>query len=174
MRLERLDPLVCPDLQIRRATGDDAPEIARCYRRAYATASERGYRTRLTNVDAETVADWLAAGGTTLVAVDGGDDLGSESVVGTIRLLEDATPTVERLAVVPERRREGIAAQLLERAERLAARGDDRLQLATFDEHPFLLEWYDRRGYEPIECPDSPALTRGVVVLEKSLGPTRA
>ncbi|WP_161958302.1 GNAT family N-acetyltransferase [Natrarchaeobaculum sulfurireducens] len=163
------------DLQIRRAVADDATDIARCYRRAYATATERGYRTRLTDVDAETVADWLEADGATLVAVEAGVGPEAESVVGTIRLLEDATPTVERLAVVPERRQEGIAAQLLERAERLASdRGEHRLRLATFDEHPFLLEWYARRGYRTVDCPDKPAVAYGIVLLEKCLGPAQA
>lgn len=156
-------------IEIRRATTVDAAAIARCYRQAYATATELGYRTRLTDVSRETVATWLAADGITLVAVD------DQNVIGTVRLVDDEpVPTVERLAVVPERQGEGIATRLLDRVEALArARGDERLRLTTFEDHPFLLAWYDSRGYEPVDCPDRPAWSYEFVSMEKPLGEPR-
>ncbi|MFC4541247.1 GNAT family N-acetyltransferase [Halosolutus amylolyticus] len=155
--------------EIRRAIRDDTAAIARCYRRAYATAPERGSRTRLADVDAETIARWLDRDGVSLVAVDDG------ALIGTIRLVDDGVPSVERLAVVPERQGEGIATLLLDRAEALAReRGDDRLRLTTFEDHPFLLEWYHSRGYEPVDRPEQPAWGSDVVSMEKSLTGSRA
>ncbi|WP_246998086.1 GNAT family N-acetyltransferase [Halosolutus gelatinilyticus] len=149
--------------EIRRATRGDAAAIARCYRRAYATAVDFGYRTRLTDVDAETVASWLSDG-LTFVAEDGGE------VIGTVRLLGESVPTVERLAVVPDRQREGTATRLLDHVETLVGdRGGERLRLTTFADHPFLLEWYERRGYEPIDCSEESAFTFEFVLLEKPL-----
>ena len=55
-------------VEIRRARADDAPAIAACYRDAYRTAAELGYPSRMTEIDAKTVADWLAADAVTLVA----------------------------------------------------------------------------------------------------------
>lgn len=152
-------------IEIRDATDDDASAIARCYRRAYATAADLGYRSRLTDVGDGTITSWLEDDGRTLVAEADG------AVIGTIRLVDDGpVPTIERLAVVPGCQRNGIATRLLERTETLARdRGEDRVRLTTFANHPFLLEWYERRGYEEIDCPESTAWTFDVVLLEKSL-----
>lgn len=158
-------------IEIRDATTDDAAAIARCYRRAYATAADLGYRSRLTDVRDDTVRSWLEADGETLVAEVDGDDGGGGDVIGTVRFRDDqSVPTVERLAVVPDHQRTGIATQLLERAETLArARGDGRVRLTTFADHPFLLEWYERRGYTEIDCPESTAWAFEFVLLEKPL-----
>ncbi|WP_265109799.1 GNAT family N-acetyltransferase [Halosolutus halophilus] len=151
------------DPEIRRASGDDAAAIARCYRTAYATAAELGYRTRLADVGAGTIGSWFDRDGISFVAEDDG------ALIGTLRLVDDTVPSVERLAVVPERQREGIATLLLDRAEALAReRGDDRLRLTTFRDHPFLLEWYRSRGYEPIGLPGQPGWAGEFVSMEKS------
>lgn len=181
MPVERLRSNVERDPIIRRATGEDAAAIARCYRRAYAAADAVAYRTRLSDVDAATVASWLQGPETTFVAVAGASgesddgtgtlaDPGGD-VVGAIQLRDAGSErNVERLAVVPERQGEGIATRLLDRVEAHARdRGDDRLRLATVADHPFLVEWYGRRGYETVGTSGSPALTHGFVLLEKSL-----
>lgn len=151
--------------EIRVATPGDAAGIARCYRRAYQTVLERGDRSRLADVEAETVATWLEADGLFLAAECEG------VVIGAVRLVDDRQPsTAERLAVVPERRHDGVATRLLDQVERIAReRGDDRLRLTTFEEHPFLLEWYRRRGYEAVEPTAANAFTFEFVTMEKSL-----
>ncbi|USZ70762.1 GNAT family N-acetyltransferase [Natronosalvus halobius] len=173
-------------LDIRRATGADAPAIARLYRQAYASAAQLGYPSRMTEIDAETVAEWLEREAVTLVASANGAavDTGpaaaptsstastdEDEFVGTVRLLEERDePYLERLAVHPDWQGEGVATTLVDRVEELARdRGYDCIQLTTFDEHPFLLEWYRERGYEPTEHHESSRHDYAFVSMEKPL-----
>ncbi|MFC7232222.1 hypothetical protein ACFQMM_14035 [Saliphagus sp. GCM10025308] len=41
--------------------------------------------------------------------------------------------------------------------------------MTTFDEHPFLLEWYRERGYEPTEYHESSRHDYAFVSMEKPL-----
>ncbi|MFP9190390.1 GNAT family N-acetyltransferase [Natronosalvus vescus] len=173
------------DLEIRPATPTDAAAIARLYRRAYRSAADLGYPSRMTEIDAETVADWLERDATTLVALesttsasvtndDAGNDAGDDAFVGTVRLLEEREePYLERLAVHPERQGDGVATTLVDRIETIAReRGYDCIQLTTFDEHPFLIEWYRSRGYEPIEHHETDDREYDFVTMEKPLSAT--
>ena len=136
----------------------------------------------MTEIDAETVGDWLEAEATTLLAfeADGamdanvtGDSNTNDDgrLVGTVRLLEERDePYLERLAVRPDRQGEGIASTLVDHIESdVRERGYDCIQLTTFDEHPFLLEWYRERGYEPIKHYERPERSYDFVTMEKSL-----
>ncbi|UTF54097.1 GNAT family N-acetyltransferase [Natronosalvus rutilus] len=167
-------------LDIRRATGADAPAIARLYRQAYASAAQLGYPSRMTEIDAETVAEWLEREAVTLVASADGAGVAIDDVqtatdedefVGTVRLLEERDePYLERLAVHPDWQGEGVATTLVDRVEELArGREYDCVQLTTFDEHPFLLKWYRERGYEPTEYHESSRHDYAFVSMEKSL-----
>lgn len=136
----------------------------------------------MTEIDAETVGDWLEAEATTLLAFesDGAMDANVTAasntndegrLVGTVRLLEERDePYLERLAVRPDRQGEGIASTLVDHIESDAReRGYDCIQLTTFDEHPFLLEWYRERGYEPIKHHERPERSYDFVTMETSL-----
>ncbi|MFP8889615.1 GNAT family N-acetyltransferase [Natrialbaceae archaeon A-CW2] len=153
-------------LQIRPARPADAARVARLYRQAYASAAALGFPSRMTEIDAETVGDWLEADARTLLAFDEEDE-----PIATVRLLEEREePYLERLAVRPDRQGEGIASTLVGRMERYARNhGYACIQLTTFDEHPFLLEWYRDRGYEPIEYHERPERSYDFVTMEKPL-----
>ncbi|MCU4752906.1 GNAT family N-acetyltransferase [Halobacteria archaeon AArc-curdl1] len=169
-------------LQIRPAQPADAARVARLYRQAYGSAADLGFPSRMTEIDAETVGDWLEADARTLLAFESdgarnvnetGDSNTSDEyrLVGTVRLLEESEePYLERLAVRPDRQGEGIASTLVDRMERYARNhGYDCIQLTTFDDHPFLLEWYRERGYEPIKHHDRPERSYDFVTMEKAL-----
>ena len=180
------------DVDVRHAVADDAAAIAACYRNAYRTAAERGYPSRMTDIEAETVADWLDADAVTFVATPAqdvdADGLGAveittdesttdgttttDPIVGTIRMLEERPePYLERLAVVDSWQGRGLGSHLVERVEGLARdRGYDCLQLTTFQDHPFLYDWYAGRGYEPIEHHERPQRPYDFVTMERQFG----
>jgi len=169
-----------PDATIRRATPEDAAAIAACYRDAYRVGAERGFPTRMTEIEADTVYEWLDADAVTLVAEpdqadgketasDGNESSRGKSVIGTVRLLEKReTPYIERLAVVESWQGNGLGRRLVERVESLAqSRGYATAQLTTYDTHPFLYEWYGRQGYEPIETHEKPDRPYDYVTMER-------
>ncbi|MFP8955244.1 GNAT family N-acetyltransferase [Natrialbaceae archaeon A-CW3] len=170
------------DLEIRPATPADAAAVAGLYRRAYQSAADLGYPSRMTGIDAEAVADWLERDAITLVALESSrasasapnDDADDDAFVGTVRLLEEREePYLERLAVHPDRQSDGVATILIDRMEAIALeRGYDCIQLTTFDEHPFLIEWYQSRGYEPIEHHETDDREYDFVTMEKPLSAT--
>ena len=104
-------------LSVRAAAGNDAATIADLVRLAFSTQS------RLTNPPssavretAATIADHLARGGGAVLESRG-------VIVGAVLWNEeDGALYVSRLAVHPERRRQGIARMLIDEAEREARR----------------------------------------------------
>jgi GNAT superfamily N-acetyltransferase len=72
------------------------------------------------------------------------------ALLGAVRVLEArAVPFLERLAVAPDAQGPGLCGRLFDRAEgAVRAAGDDRVRLGTFSDHPFLLDFYESRGYE--------------------------
>lgn len=165
-----------PAVEIRRARPDDADAIAACYRSAYRVGAERGFPTRMTDIEADTVAEWLGADAVTLVAErdrstapDRSDT--SPPIVGTVRLLEERSkPYLERLAVAESWQGRGLGRRLVDRIESLARdRGHECIQLTTYDDHPFLFNWYIARGYEPIEIHEKPERPYDYVTMERPL-----
>ncbi len=174
---------------VRPATLADAPQLAHLYRRAYESAATLGYPSRMTDIDAETVSDWLEREATTLVALEQASTQANPKqerdpetvpapdpdepgpIIGTVRLLyEREEPYLERLAVDPSYQGSGLGGDLVDRIEDVA-RGQDAscIQLTTFDGHPFLLEWYERRGYDPITYHEYEDRPYDFVTMEKSL-----
>ncbi|WP_255170396.1 GNAT family N-acetyltransferase [Natrononativus amylolyticus] len=153
------------EIRIRPATSGDALDIAALYRGAYESAAALGFPSRMTEIDAETVGEWLANDSTTLVALD------DERLIGTVRLLyERDEPYLERLAVDPDRQGSGVGRRLMDRIEAVAREKEyDCIQLTTFDDHPFLLEWYEQRGYERTKRHERPERPYDFVSMEKPL-----
>ena len=126
-------------IEIRRATTDDVPALVPLYRTAYQTTADLGYPTGMTDVDPEYVRSWFdpEEPSAEFVAERDGD------IVGAVRVLESEDhPFAERLAVAPDAQDRGIGTRLFERVEY------DRLQLGTYTGHPFLVDFYEARGYE--------------------------
>lgn len=165
-------------LEISSATPADATRLAALYRRAYESAADLGYPSRMTEIDAATVGEWLEREAITLLGVDRTTDADAGiamddggRLVGSVRLLEEREePYLERLAVHPDCQGRGIATTLVDRVESIALeRGYDCIQLTTFDEHPFLVEWYGARGYEPITYHETDNRSYDFVTMEKPL-----
>ncbi|WP_254862440.1 GNAT family N-acetyltransferase [Halovivax gelatinilyticus] len=163
------------DVDIRDADRADASALAACYRNAYRTGAERGFPTRMTEIEADTVAEWLAADAVTLVAepadasATGASD--RRQIVGSVRMLEERDdPYMERLAVVDDWQGRGLARALFDRMEAIALdRGHDRMQLTTYSNHPFLFDWYADRGYETVETHEKPDRPYDYVTMERRL-----
>ena len=133
-------------IEIRPATTDDVTPLVPLYRTAYQTTADLGYPTGMTDVDPEYVRSWFdpEEPSAEFVAERDGD------IVGAVRVLESEDhPFAERLAVAPDAQDRGIGTRLFERVEAYAReQGYDRLQLGTYTGHPFLVDFYEARGYE--------------------------
>ncbi|MFC7069419.1 GNAT family N-acetyltransferase [Halobaculum lipolyticum] len=157
---------------IRPATGADAPPLAALYRAAYGRLADRGFPSSAAETDADEVRAWLADRECWVVDRDARDtDAGT--VAAAVQLRErDGWPCPEvcRLAVSPDRQREGLGALLLDHAEGVVAdRGHDRVRLRSFTDHPFLLDWYAERGYERVGLQELDSRPFDVPVLERRL-----
>lgn len=153
-------------LRIRTATPSDVDALVELYRAAYRTAADLGYPSSVLDLEAGTVRSWLDDGDAAVYVAERGGEL-----LGAVRLLEEREhPYGERLAVRPDAQGEGIGTHLREHVEgRARERGHDRLQIAAFDDHPFLLEHYREAGYEEFDRWDADDRPYEVVGLEKPL-----
>ena len=95
---------------------------------------------------------------TKLMATEGVDGLLAEvngEVVGFARTTYDKAEsrfTVTSLYVLPQHQGEGLGQQLLESAERIAARhGADSVWLGVMEQNTRALEWYQRIGFTFVE-----------------------
>lgn len=154
-----------PGIRIRPARPDDAEALAATYRDAYQQSRELGFPMKAGSATAQQVAEWIRDDHV-LVAVD------DEELVGGARLShpEPSVTKVSRVGVRESRKGEGIGSRLLAAAEEAAReRGDERARLTTPEEHPFLVEFYESRGYEIVG--DYPLDFREYdeVILEKAL-----
>ena len=135
------------DLQIRRASVADADPLARVYRIAYRENRELGFPAKAESATEGEVAEWVRENRVYVATVEG-------EVVGGVRLEATDSERVKlsRLGVHERWKGEGVGTRLLERAER-AVRECERttVWLTTPEEHPYLPEFYRRRGYERTE-----------------------
>ena len=154
-------------LRVRRATAADVERLAPLYRAAYDTAADLGYPNGMQEVTAEYVRGWFdgAPPSAEFAAERDGD------LVGAIRVLEESdVPFLERVAVAPDAQGEGIGSRLFARAERYAREaGYDRVRLGTFTDHPFLLDFYESRGYERFTLWESDDYEHDYVGYEKRI-----
>jgi GNAT superfamily N-acetyltransferase len=105
---------------------------------------------------------WRVAGSTYLVAWDGDTPIGHAHVAWAGTAL--GVPEVQDVYVVPERRREGVAAALTHAAEQLAAqRGHDRISLSVGIAAEAPRRLYEKLGYAHAGLP--PKRVRGTILL---------
>ncbi|QPV63066.1 GNAT family N-acetyltransferase [Halosimplex litoreum] len=121
-------------VDVRVADGEDDREAALTVRRAV-FIEEQG-------VSEDVEMDGKEDEAVHFVAVDGGDPIGT----ARLREVESGVGKVERVAVVADRRDEGVGRDLMERLEAEAAdRGLDRLVMHA---QTRVEEFYARLGYE--------------------------
>lgn len=154
------------DLHIRPATPDDTESIAELYRDAYETAADLGFPSRMLDITSAELREWISDENSNLwVGLCDGEP------VAAVRMLEErAHPYGERLAVHPDARGEGTGTHLREFVEaRAREKGYEKLQIATFGGHPFLVEHYLAEGYEVFDRWESDSRPYDVLGLEKRL-----
>lgn len=131
-------------LRVRRATVDDAERLAEVYRSAYRENRELGFPAKAESATPDELPGWIREHRVYVAEVDG-------EVGGGVRL--EATDAdrakLSRLGVHEDWKGEGIGSALLDRAE-AAVRdcGYAAIWLTTPEDHPYLPEFYRRRGYE--------------------------
>lgn len=153
------------ELRIRRATPADAGELAGVYRNAYRENRRLGFPAKAESATEPEVAEWIREWRVYVATVEG-------TIVGGVRLEATGPDRVKlsRLGVHEDWKGEGVGSRLLARAEEaIRERGYDTVRLTTPEDHPYLPEFYRRRGYEetgphPLEYRDYDE-----IVMEKRL-----
>ena len=164
-------------LRFREATPDDAERLAEVYVSAYAEIVELGYRSGASDVDADDLREWIDESLAFPVAVRASESEGSASdagiVVGACRIREKErwdVPELCRLAVHESHKGEGIGSALLSRGETwFHEQGFDRVRMRSYTDHPYLLDMYEKRGYEVVDVYELDDHDYDVPTLEKRL-----
>ena len=93
-----------------------------------------------------------------------------ENIIGSIGyILENDNYVIERLAVIPEYRHNGIGKKLMEFIENeVKCKNAKKIQLAMVDNNLILKEWYKKLGYKIIETKDKGLIFK-ITRVEKKL-----
>lgn len=173
------------DVEFRRATALDAEELAAVYRSAYRENRELGFPAIAGSATADDVSEWIDDHRVLVAEVE-------DDIVGGVRLEAAERPDtaepldasdspdssnsepncvkLSRFGVHEDRKGAGIGSQLLAHAEETVRDwGYGAIWLTTPGEHPYLADFYRRRGYEktgpyPLDFRDYDE-----IVMEKSL-----
>lgn len=153
------------DLQIRRATAEDAETLAKVYRSAYRENRELGFPAKAGSATSGDVSDWIRENRVYVAEIEGG-------VVGGVRLEVTDPDRVQlsRLGVHESWKGESVGSSLLDYAEKeVRDWGYATIWLTTPGEHPYLPEFYRRRGYEETGAYPLDYRDYDEIVLEKRL-----
>ena len=156
-------------INIRRAGADETEVVAQVVRDSFQTAAERFGLTpencakHPSNCTPLWLCDELARGVRYYVATEG------DGVVGCVAL-EEARPGLwylERLAVLPDRRRRGIGRRLADHAlSEARVGGAHRVSIGIIAEDVELKRWYARLGFVGVEEKNYPGLPFRVLLME--------
>jgi GNAT superfamily N-acetyltransferase len=132
------------ELRIRRAISADAEELAEVYQSAYRENRQLGFPAKAESVTEREVSEWIEEYRIFVVGIE-------DEVVGGVRL-EATDPDrvkLSRLGVHENWKGEGVGSSLLDYAEDAVRDWDyDTVWLTTPEDHPYLPDFYRRRGYE--------------------------
>lgn len=148
---------------IRRATVDDAADLAEVYRSAYQENRELGFPAKAGSATESDVSAWIRRNRVFVAEIE-------DTIVGGVRLEVTDSDRVKlsRLAVRESRKGEGTGSGLLENAEEAVRDwGFTTIWLTTPGDHPYLPEFYRRRGYEETETYPLEYRQYDEVVMEK-------
>lgn len=158
--------MALPSLDVRTAADGDVSDLVELYRTAYSENERIGFPSSMTSLERARVEGWLRTR-SVFVGVCEGDLLGA---VHLIPRPDWEVPELGRLVVEPGRQGRGLGTRLLEFGEgRARSAGTDRIRLRTLAGHPFLEDWYRRRGYRRIDVEPLDDRPYDAPVLEKEL-----
>lgn len=147
---------------LRRATDADLPQLAALLRRAYGANADIGVGVNAPTLTEERIRAYVATSDVWVAERDG-------KLVGTVGL--QPRLDVRRLAVDPEARGEGLAHDLMDLAERRAAEmGYAKAELGVAADHPWLADFYAKRGWRRVGRATYDAFPEwGLVTFEKDV-----
>ncbi|NUE01490.1 GNAT family N-acetyltransferase [Halorubraceae archaeon YAN] len=155
------------DVTFREATVSDADRLAEIYHSAYTEIVELGYETGAYDVTAAEMCEWLETAEVMLVAECEG------TIVGACKIQTKSYWDVLelcRLAVHDSYKGNGIGSALLAEGEQwIKDAGWDRFRIRSYTGHPYLLEMYEKRGYEVVDVYELEDHDYDVPTLEKTL-----
>ncbi len=161
--------MMVPAMMIRDATAQDAELLARIIRESYRDVAERFSLTpqNCPKHPSNCTTDWIAADHARgvryfILAADGGPG-------GCVALEAPSADLcyLERLAVVPEKRRQGYGRTLVLHALSCAkASGADRVSIGIIADHIELKRWYVAFGFVETETKEFPHLPFRVSFME--------
>lgn len=154
---------------------DSVEELTELLHRAYARLGEAGLNFTAVDQSAEVTAKRIAHG-TCFVAVAGGKIVGTVTVEPAhsgshcIYYRKPGVAAAHQFAVDPALQGSGIGAQLLLHAEAWAREhGFSELAIDTAEPATHLVEYYHRRGFEPVDRVQWPGKRYESIVLSKVL-----
>lgn len=155
-----------PDRTFRESTPSDRPELVSLYCDAYSRLADQGFPTYAADADAEMIAEWQQEATVRVVTKEG-------ELIGAVRIRPERDgklPQIGRIAVRSEWTGEGLGSALLAHAEeQVRGRGHDQVRLATFTDHPFLVEMYESRGYNRVRIDEVETRPYDILRLRKEL-----
>lgn len=160
---------------IRPATPNDIPTLSSVIRAAFADVAERFGLTpencprHPSNCQPEWISDALAKGTCYFVLEHEG------RIIGCVALEQAQTAVcyLERLAVLPEYRKQGAGKTLVEQALMEARRrGAQRVEIGIIAAHESLRAWYASFGFEEIRRASFPHLPFEVLFMRRNLPAT--
>jgi len=161
--------------KIRICTKEDAQVLAETIRRSFLDIADRFGLTQdnAPRHPSNCTGDWIREHmqrGLTYFAIED-----NSHVVGCValELVNSETCHLERLAVLPNRRRRGFGKALVEHVLSEAKRlGVNYVSIGIITDHTELRDWYKRLGFIEGESKESPDLPFGVTFMSYAVGKT--
>lgn len=153
-------------MRLRRATDADADALVALHERALRDAGTDPADVPGNDDLRRVGATFLDVGGEFLTLTDGDGIV----AMGGYRPVDDRTVELFRIAVAPERQREGLGDRLVDSLERRArADGYERVTLETVVEQVAAAAFYPARGYEETDRGPTESGNYTLLTFEKSL-----
>ena len=161
------------ELRIRRASAADARALAAAYHSAYRENRRLGFPAKAESATEDEVSEWIRDHCVYVAETTERNEATDEEVVGGVRLevTDDDRVKLSRLGVREAWKGEGAGSRLLDRAEDAVRDACyATVWLTTPEDHPYLPDFYRRRGYEVTGTYPLEYREYDEVIMEKRVG----